>query len=63
MDTPAGRGRGDRARPRLDSTTSANRVQVVEYRDITFTKTPAVLRGIGLTQTDTRPAALQELPR
>jgi predicted enzyme related to lactoylglutathione lyase len=38
-----------------------NRVQVVEYADIQFTKAPAVLRGMGLIALDKRPAALREL--
>jgi catechol 2,3-dioxygenase-like lactoylglutathione lyase family enzyme len=38
-----------------------NHVQVVDYRDIQFTKTPGVLRGMGLEQLEKRPQALQEL--
>jgi catechol 2,3-dioxygenase-like lactoylglutathione lyase family enzyme len=38
-----------------------NRVQVVEYGDIQFTKTPEVLRGMGLDELRKSPQALQEL--
>jgi len=38
-----------------------NRVQVVEYGDIQFTKAPAVLRGMGLEGLEKSPAALGEL--
>jgi len=38
-----------------------NHVQVVDYRDIQFTKAPAVLRGMGLAQLDKSPEALKEL--
>jgi lactoylglutathione lyase len=38
-----------------------NRVQVVDYRDIQFTKAPAVLRGMGLHPLAKREAALAEL--
>jgi lactoylglutathione lyase len=38
-----------------------NRVQVVEYRDIQFTKTPAVLRAMGLEGLGKSEAALEEL--
>ena len=38
-----------------------NHVQVVDYRDIQFTKAPRVLRGMGLEQLEKRPEALQEL--
>jgi lactoylglutathione lyase len=38
-----------------------NLVQVVEYGDIQFTKTPAVLRGMGLEDLEKRPEALREL--
>ena len=37
-----------------------NRVQVVEYRDIQFTKTPEVLRAMGLGDLAKSPAALAE---
>jgi catechol 2,3-dioxygenase-like lactoylglutathione lyase family enzyme len=38
-----------------------NFVQVVDYRDIQFTKAPAVLAGMGLDDLDKRPGALREL--
>jgi lactoylglutathione lyase len=38
-----------------------NFVQVVDYRDIQFTKSPGVLRGMGLTGLKKRPEALDEL--
>jgi lactoylglutathione lyase len=38
-----------------------NRVQVVDYRDIQFTKAPAILRAMGLEGLSKRPAALSEL--
>ena len=38
-----------------------NHVQVVDYRDIQFTKVPSVLRAMGLERLDKRPAALAEL--
>jgi len=38
-----------------------NNVQVVDYRDIQFTKAPNVLRGMGLEDTEKRPEALDEL--
>ena len=38
-----------------------NRVQVVDYRDIQFTKAPQVLRGMGLADLPKTPEALQEL--
>jgi catechol 2,3-dioxygenase-like lactoylglutathione lyase family enzyme len=38
-----------------------NRVQVVEYGDIQFTKAPNVLRGMGLDGLDKTPQALTEL--
>jgi lactoylglutathione lyase len=38
-----------------------NFVQVVDYRDIQFTKAPAVLAGMGLYDLDKRPGALREL--
>jgi lactoylglutathione lyase len=38
-----------------------NRVQVVEYRDIQFTKAPEVLRAMGLGGLKKSPAALDEL--
>jgi lactoylglutathione lyase len=38
-----------------------NQVEVVDYRDIQFTKAPAVLRGMGIDALEKRPAALREL--
>jgi catechol-2,3-dioxygenase len=38
-----------------------NLVQVVDYRDIQFTKAPNVLRGMGLEGLGKRPEALEEL--
>jgi lactoylglutathione lyase len=38
-----------------------NRFQVVDYRDIQFTKAPQVLRGMGLEGVEKRPGALREL--
>jgi catechol 2,3-dioxygenase-like lactoylglutathione lyase family enzyme len=38
-----------------------NLVQVVDYRDIQFTKAPAILRGMGLAGLEKRPEALEEL--
>ncbi len=38
-----------------------NNVQVVDYRDIQFTKAPNVLRGMGLEDIEKRPEALGEL--
>ena len=38
-----------------------NRVQVVEYADIQFTKAPGILRGMGLEGLEKRPQALKEL--
>jgi predicted enzyme related to lactoylglutathione lyase len=38
-----------------------NLVQVVDYRDIQFTKTQRILRGMGLTRLRKRPAARAEL--
>ena len=38
-----------------------NRVQVVDYRDVQFTKTPGVLDGMGLDGLDKRPEALRQL--
>ena len=38
-----------------------NLVQVVDYRDIQFTKEPNVLRGMGLEGLEKRPQALDEL--
>jgi catechol 2,3-dioxygenase-like lactoylglutathione lyase family enzyme len=38
-----------------------NLVQIVDYRDIQFTKAPGVLRGMGLSGLQKRPEALEEL--
>jgi lactoylglutathione lyase len=38
-----------------------NRVQVVDYRDLQFTKTDSVLRGMGLNGLEKRQRALDEL--
>jgi lactoylglutathione lyase len=38
-----------------------NHVQVVEYGDVQFSKTPAVLDGMGLSDLEKSPAALAEL--
>jgi catechol 2,3-dioxygenase-like lactoylglutathione lyase family enzyme len=38
-----------------------NRVQVVQYSDIQFSKTPEVLRGMGLEGLEKSPSALGEL--
>ena len=38
-----------------------NHVQVVDYRDIQFTKAPGVLRGMGLTQLGKTDSARREL--
>jgi catechol 2,3-dioxygenase-like lactoylglutathione lyase family enzyme len=38
-----------------------NFVQVVDYRDVQFTKAPAVLDGMGLEHLEKRPDALREL--
>ena len=38
-----------------------NHVQVVDYRDIQFSKAPAVLRAMGLDDLDKREAALREI--
>lgn len=38
-----------------------NRVQVVQYRDIQFSKAPSVLRGMGMEELTKTPKALTEL--
>jgi len=40
-----------------------NHVQVVEYGEIQFSKTPGVLRGMGLEGLEKTPEALEELRR
>ena len=38
-----------------------NRIQVVEYADVQFTKAPEILRGMGLDQLQKNESALEEL--
>lgn len=38
-----------------------NTIEAVDYREVQFTKTPAVLRGIGLDELEKSHAALEEL--
>jgi len=38
-----------------------NRVEIVDYRDIQFTKAPAVLEGMGLNGLDKREHAIEQL--
>ncbi|CAN5229347.1 hypothetical protein BH09ACT13_BH09ACT13_01030 [soil metagenome] len=40
---------------------SGNRWQVVDYRDVQFSKTPRVLEGMGLSELDKSERALEEL--
>ena len=40
-----------------------NTLQIVDYRDVQFTKAPAVLRGMGLGGLEKTPKALDELRR
>jgi hypothetical protein len=40
---------------------SGNRWQVVDYREIQFTKTPRILAGMGLNELDKSDSALDEL--
>jgi lactoylglutathione lyase len=48
--------------PRLDfSDPWGNRVEIVDYRDIQFTKAPQVLNGMGLDELEKRKGALAEL--
>jgi lactoylglutathione lyase len=48
--------------PRLDFRDPwGNRIQLVDYRDIQFTKTTAVLNGMGLRGLAKRPRAIEEL--
>ena len=48
--------------PRLDFRDPwGNRIQVVDYRDIQFTKTSAVLNGMGIRGLRKRPQAIDEL--
>jgi catechol-2,3-dioxygenase len=55
---------GVRVQPRggLDFTDPwGNKVQVVDYREIQFTKAPSVLRGMGLDRLEKTERALEEL--
>jgi lactoylglutathione lyase len=48
--------------PRLDFLDPwGNRIQVVDYRDIQFTKAPPVIRGMGLEHLRKRPGAIRQL--
>ena len=38
-----------------------NRVEIVDYRDIQFTKAPTVLSGMGIDDIEKRPSALEQL--
>jgi lactoylglutathione lyase len=38
-----------------------NRIEIVDYRDIQFTKAPWILRGMGLTELEKSEAAIAEL--
>jgi hypothetical protein len=38
-----------------------NHFQVVDYRDVQFTKADRILEGMGLTGLEKRPAAIDEL--
>jgi lactoylglutathione lyase len=40
---------------------SGNQLEIVDYRDIQFSKTPAVLGGMGLADLAKNPSAVQEL--
>jgi extradiol dioxygenase family protein len=40
---------------------SGNLLEIVDYRDVQFTKAPEVLEGMGLGELQKRPAALHEL--
>ena len=40
---------------------SGNQLEIVDYRDVQFTKTPAVLRAMGLPELEKNPGALEEL--
>jgi lactoylglutathione lyase len=49
-------------RPRLDFLDPwGNQVEIVDYREIQFTKAPEVLRGMGLDELEKSDAALAEL--
>ena len=48
--------------PRLDFLDPwGNRIQIVDYRDIQFTKAPSMIRGMGLEDLRKRPAAIGQL--
>lgn len=48
--------------PRLDFRDPwGNRVEIVDYRDIQFTKAPAVLDGMGIESLDKRQHAIEQL--
>ena len=48
--------------PRLDFRDPwGNRIEIVDYRDIQFTKTPAVLGGMGIEGLDKRQHAIEQL--
>jgi hypothetical protein len=48
--------------PRLDFLDPwGNRIQVVDYRDIQFTKTPSILRAMGLEHLRKRAATIRQL--
>ena len=50
------------APPRLDFHDPwGNRIEIVDYRDIQFTKAPSVLEGMGLGEVEKRQAALDQL--
>ena len=40
---------------------SGNQLEIVDYRDIQFSKTPAILSGMGLEDLAKNPSAVQEL--
>jgi lactoylglutathione lyase len=40
---------------------SGNQLEIVDYRDVQFSKTPAVLSGMGLEDLAKNPSAVQEL--
>jgi lactoylglutathione lyase len=48
--------------PRLDFLDpSGNRVQIVDYRDVQYTKAPPVIRGMGLADLQKRASAIDQL--
>jgi hypothetical protein len=40
---------------------SGNQLEIVDYRDVQFSKTPAVLRAMGLEELTKSPSAVKEL--